>query len=221
LVIAFTAIAVEHGGVITHILPILEDRGVHEQAAVLAASMIGPMQVTGRLAMMAAERHVSIFAIATGCFLGMAAAAACLLFSGGSAGLIAAFIILHGAAYGVTSILRPVITAELLGRQDFGIISGMIALPFVLGYAAAPTLTALAWQVGGYDLVLGLVASEELHRAYDRRRQEDKKPEIDIDDDPQHLPVVEVPYHRSQRVFLGRIIAVVHHSGDPKISHFD
>ncbi len=156
LVISFTAIAIEHGGIITHILPILEDRGVHQQAAVLAASMIGPMQVTGRLAMMAAERHASIFAIATGCFLGMAAAAVCLLFAGGSAGLIAAFVILHGAAYGVTSIARPVITAELLGRQGFGIVSGMIALPFMLGYAAAPTLTALAWQAGGYDLVIGL-----------------------------------------------------------------
>ncbi len=155
LVISFTAIAVEHGGIITHIRPLLEDRGIHEQAAILAASMIGPMQVTGRLAMMAAERHVSIFAIAIGCFLGMAGAAVCLLFAGGTAGLIVAFVILHGSAYGVTSIVRPVITAELLGRQGFGVVSGMIALPFMLGYAAAPTVTSLAWEAGGYDLVIG------------------------------------------------------------------
>jgi MFS family permease len=63
LVVAFAMIALDHGAVITHVLPILEDRGVHEEAAVLAASMIGPMQVAGRLAMMAAERHVSTLAI--------------------------------------------------------------------------------------------------------------------------------------------------------------
>jgi len=156
LAIAFAGIAVEHGGIITHMLLILDDRGVHPEAAVLAASMIGPMQVTGRLAMMAAERYVSIVGIAVGCFLAMFGAATCLLFGGGSAGLIAAFVILHGAGYGVTSIVRPVITAEFLGRQGFGVVSGMIALPFMFGFAAAPALTSLAWEAGGYDLVLVL-----------------------------------------------------------------
>jgi len=156
LALAFSAIAVEHGGIITHMLLIMEDRGVHQDAAVLAASMIGPMQVAGRLAMMAAERHASIFGIAIGCFLAITAAAVCLLFAGGSVGMIAAFVILHGAGYGVTSIVRPVITAEFLGRQSFGVISGMIALPFMFGYAVAPTLAALAWETGGYDLVIGL-----------------------------------------------------------------
>ncbi len=80
----------------------------------------------------------------------------CMLLAGGSTGLIVAFVILHGAGYGVISIVRPVITAELLGRQGFGVISGMIALPYMFGLAVAPTLTALAWQTGGYDLALGL-----------------------------------------------------------------
>lgn len=159
LAFAFTCIAVEHGGIITHMLLILDDRGVHQEAAVLAASMIGPMQVTGRLAMMAAERYVSIVGIAIGCFTGMAGAALCLLFGGGSTGLIAAFVILHGAAYGVTSIIRPVITAEFLGRQGFGVVSGLIALPFMFGVAAAPTLTSLVWEAGGYDLVITLAVA--------------------------------------------------------------
>ena len=156
LAITFTGIAIEHGGLITHVLLILEDRGVNQEAAVLAASMIGPMQVTGRLAMMAAERYVSIIGIVVGCFLAMIGAAMCLLFSGGSTGLIAAFVILHGAGWGVTSIVRPVITAEFLGRQGFGVVSGMIALPFMFGLAASPTLTSLAWEAGGYNLVIGL-----------------------------------------------------------------
>ncbi|NQV98921.1 MAG: MFS transporter [Rhodospirillales bacterium] len=156
LAVAFAAIAIEHGAVLTHLLFILDDRGINPETAVFAASMIGPMQVAGRLAMMAAERHVSMFTIAIGCFLTIGLAAACLLGSNGITGLVVAFVILHGAGYGVTSIMRPVITAEFLGKQNFGAVSGMLAVPFMLGFAIAPTLAALIWKSGGYDLVLQL-----------------------------------------------------------------
>jgi len=154
LAFAFTAIALEHGMVLTHMLPIMADRGIDTQAAVFAAAMIGPMQVTGRLAMMAAERHVSMSAIAIGCFLAMGAAAISLLGASGIAVLVITFVILHGAGYGVTSIMRPVITAEFMGKQNFGAVSGLLALPFMLGFAISPTLAAFIWKAGGYDLVL-------------------------------------------------------------------
>ncbi len=158
LAMAFTAIAVEHGMVLTHLLPIMADRGINPEAAVFAASMIGPMQVTGRLAMMAAERHVSMTTIAVGCFVTMGVAALCLLGAGGVTGLVISFVILHGAGYGITSIMRPVITADFLGKQNFGALSGLLAVPFMLGVAIAPTLAALVWNFGGYDLVLKLAA---------------------------------------------------------------
>lgn len=154
LALSFTAIALEHGIVLTHLLFILDDRGIHPDTAVFAASMIGPMQVAGRLAMMAAERHVSMFGIAVACFVTMGLAAACLLGAGNITGLVITFVILHGAGYGTTSIMRPVITAEFLGKNNFGVVSGMLAVPFMLGFAIAPTLAALIWGTGGYDLVL-------------------------------------------------------------------
>jgi len=156
LAIAFTAIAIDHGMLLTHMLPIMDDRGTTPEIAVLAASMIGPMQVTGRIVMMMAERHVSIFGIAIGCFIGMGSAAAILLGATGMLGLIFIFVVLQGAAYGVTSIVRPVITAELLGKENFGAISGMLAVPFMIGYAGAPIFSALIWSAGGYDMVIML-----------------------------------------------------------------
>jgi len=156
LAVAFMMIAIDHAMLITHILPILSDRGIHDQAAVLAASMIGPMQVSGRLAMMAAERHVSTLAIAMGCYLTMALAAAALLGMVSIPGLVAVFVILQGAGYGVTSIMRPVVIAELFGRANFGVVAGMLAIPFMGGYALAPTLAALLWKTGGYDVVIVL-----------------------------------------------------------------
>ncbi|MDH3476535.1 MAG: MFS transporter, partial [Rhodospirillales bacterium] len=154
LVVAFAMIALDHGAVITHVLPILEDRGVHEEAAVLAASMIGPMQVAGRLAMMTAERHVSTLAISLGCYLALGLAAGALLGASAVPGLVVGFVIFQGAGIGVTSIIRPVVVAELLGRTNFGVVSGLLAVPYMGGYAAGPTIAALVWERGGYDLVL-------------------------------------------------------------------
>ena len=129
--------------VLTHLLPIMADQGISYDAAVLAASMIGPMQVAGRLAMMVAEKHVSMFSIALGCSVSVTIAATCLLGAQGGAALVVVFVILHGAGYGVTSITRTLITANFLGHQRFGVVSGMLAVTFMLGFTISPTLAAM------------------------------------------------------------------------------
>ena len=50
--------------------------------------------------------------------------------------------------------MRPLLNAELLGRKNFGLISGVMALPFIGGFAAGPFISALFWEIGGYDTVL-------------------------------------------------------------------
>lgn len=156
LAVAFAVISLEHGILLTHLLPLLDERGFHGETAILAASMIGPMQVAGRLAMMAAERHVSILGIAAACYVALAIAALALLGAGAVPALLVAFVLFQGSGYGVTSIVRPVVTAEFLGRANFGVISGLLALPFVCGSAMAPTVAAFVWERGGYDQVIEL-----------------------------------------------------------------
>ena len=154
LSLSFAMIALDHGIVISHLLPMLDDRGLPESAAVLAASMIGPMQVAGRLAMMAGERYLSTLTISIGCYVTLAIAAGALFGARFQPELVVLFVICQGAGNGVVSIMRPVVTAELMGRPNFGIISGLLAIPYMGGYALGPTVAALTWQVGGYDLVL-------------------------------------------------------------------
>ena len=64
------------------------------------------------------------------------------------------FVAVHGSGYGVTSITRPVVTAEHLGREGFGAISGVQASVFMGASALAPTVAALLWGLGGYDVVI-------------------------------------------------------------------
>ena len=152
----FAAVGLTHGMLITHIRPIMDSRGVAEAVGVLVASLVGPMQVLGRVIMVSAQSRVDIHGAAAGCFVGMALGATMLLFATGSPVLAVGFVVPYGAAYGVISIVRPVVTAELLGRAGFGTISGMLAVPYMLGSAAAPSIAALIWQAGGYNIVIGL-----------------------------------------------------------------
>ena len=159
---AFGTIGLVHGLVLSHLLPILADRGIGAATAVLVASMIGPMQVLGRVVMVATERRVTTFGVAMACYLGMAVGCAALLMAGVAPWLVVVFVVLHGAGYGTASIVRPVLTAEVLGRRRFGVISGMLAIPFMGGFAIGPTAAALLWEAGGYDLVVGLAVAAAL-----------------------------------------------------------
>ncbi len=154
LAVAFSMAYVEHFSLLTHLLPLLSERGLSDEVAVLTASSIGPMQVVGRLAMLAVEKYVSTFWIAFTCFLAMSGAATALFCSQAVPLLLPLFVVLQGAGIGMSSILRPVMTAELLGRAHFGIISGFLAIPSILAAALAPTLAALVWRMGGYEMVI-------------------------------------------------------------------
>ena len=152
--VTFFLISVNHGIVISHMLPILHERNLNAGLAVLVASLIGPMQVAGRMTMMAFEKHVSVFAICVASFIAIFFAGGALYFGERGMILILIFVILQGAGYGVLSIIRPTVIAELLGHRDFGIIAGLLAVGFVIGTAIAPTLGSLLWIYGSYDLVI-------------------------------------------------------------------
>lgn len=155
----FALLAGNHGIVINHMLPIMDDRGLSGDAAVLTASMVGPMQVAGRLAMMAVENRISSHAITTACFFAVGGAAAALFYSTAVPMLLVLFVILQGSGHGVTSIMRPVIVRELMGEKNFGAISGAIAVPYLIMWAAAPLLGSLLWAAGGYDLALMVIGA--------------------------------------------------------------
>ena len=84
----------------------------------------------------------------------MGLAAASLLGAAAVPGLIVGFVIFQGAGFGVESIIKPLVTATLLGRRNFGVVAGMLAVTVGGGAALAPTVAAVIWRIGGYDLVI-------------------------------------------------------------------
>jgi predicted MFS family arabinose efflux permease len=181
LAIGFGLVAVVQGVTLHHLLPILSERDMHPDVAVMAIAFIGPMQVAGRLTMIAAERRVSIHGIAIACFVLIGLSIVMLIISGVTPGLLIAFVILFGGAYGVVSIIRPVIARSLLGERQFGAKSGGLALIYLAGSASAPFLGALIWSRGGYNLLLsgliglaliGLILYVLAHRLVEKKQRE-------------------------------------------------
>jgi MFS family permease len=150
----FAFMSLNHGMLVSHLLPIFYDRGLDVKTAVLAASCIGPMQVIGRLMMLASEKRVSVLSLCSVSFISLFIAGCSIYLGNLSLGFIIAFVVFQGASYGVLSIIRPTVISGLLGRNDFGIISGLLAVGFMLGSALAPLFGSLVWQLGTYDLVI-------------------------------------------------------------------
>ncbi len=158
IALAFPMMALNHGVLLNHIMPLLTERNIAQTTAVLVASTIGPMQVAGRVLLMLIEKRVSSLGAAAVAFCGVLAASLLLFFAGASPVFAFAFAAVQGGAYGLTSILKPAITAEFLGRTGFGAIAGWLALPYLVGFAFAPHIGSLIWQAGGYDLVIPATA---------------------------------------------------------------
>lgn len=155
LAAVFLAIYLNHGVLLTYVLVLFADRGAAAGMAAVAAASIGPAQVAGRLVLLAAGGRVSTGQATRASVAGMVVASLMLWLAGFAPGLIFVFAMVQGGAIGVMSILRPVLIAEVLGREGFGVISGAVAVAPILAAAAAPSVGAGLLALGGTGLVYG------------------------------------------------------------------
>jgi hypothetical protein len=127
-----------------HLIGLLTATGLAARDAVLIGSLIGPMQVAGRIMEFAFNRHVRAIAIGTFAFALMAAALAIFTQVRGVWIVALAFVIPYGWANGIMTIVRGTVPAELFGHRDYGALLGRLALPqFVLKAVAPFVLTVL------------------------------------------------------------------------------
>lgn len=153
IALIFAVIWLDHGMLLTYVLPLFQERGVSRDWATLAASCIGPAQLAGRMVLVVGGARVSNRA-ATLVALSMVVVAALLLWlSGAAPALVFLVVAVQGAGVGLMSIMRPMLIAEVLGRRGFGAVSGAAAVSPLLATAAAPSLGAMLLDYGGPGLV--------------------------------------------------------------------
>lgn len=141
-----------------HVIALLEARGLAAASAVLVASLIGPMQLAGRLLEFAVGRRYSSIPVgaATLCLLVVSLLSLSLV----RADLVLALIFAttYGCANGIQTIVRGTVPAELFGREDYGHLMGQLAAPSFVARALAPIgLTLCVVPSPGVDFSVPLL----------------------------------------------------------------
>ncbi|MCC6196265.1 MAG: MFS transporter [Burkholderiales bacterium] len=147
LVTALSLAAFIGSAVAAHLIGLLVATGLSARDAVLVGSLIGPMQVAGRIMEFAFSRHVRAVAVGAFAFALMAAALAIMTQVRGAWIVALAFAIAYGWANGVMTIVRGTVPAELFGHRDYGALLGRLAMPQFVVKAAAPFAMTLLFLV--------------------------------------------------------------------------
>ena len=160
LVVAFAGYGLAFSAMSFHLIPLLDERGVAIGVVMAIIALIGPMQVVGRVLLMAAQRHITAIQLGALIYFAFPIAMAMLALGISDVYGLILFAIIYGVANGLITILRGMAVPEFIGPEGYGVVSGALTMPTNIMRAAGPLLAALAWsQFGNYTPVLwGLAA---------------------------------------------------------------
>ena len=159
LFFSFFVLALAHGMIITHIIPLLIERNISNSIQLLISASIGPMQVLGRIIMIILQKqNFSINIISTLTFLLKIIGTVFLIYANDNIYFLILFVIFQGSGAGMTSISRAVVTANIMGYERFGSVSGAMSIGFTGGTALSSFLGAQLWEWNGYDFMLKIVS---------------------------------------------------------------
>jgi predicted MFS family arabinose efflux permease len=139
----------------THLLPLLQARGLALGVAVALGTIIGPAQVGARVVeMLFGHRYHPVWTMIASAAL--VACAAVMLFVGFP--IIALAIVLYGAGNGIGTVARGSLPLAAFGAERYPVLMGRLALPILIAMAVSPYLGGLAFQRGGADWTFALLA---------------------------------------------------------------
>jgi len=130
-----------------HVIDLLTATGLTPRDAVLVGSLIGPMQVAGRVMEFAFGRNMRALAVGTLAFALMAASLAVFTQVRGVWIVALAFAMIYGWSNGVMTIVRGTVPAELFGPKGYGALLGRLARPQFILKSSAPLALTLLYTV--------------------------------------------------------------------------
>ena len=142
------------GAIITHIIPMMQEKNLSLTMAVLIASLFGPGQIIGRILIMTYGRNKSNIGLFVLCFYSSIIGMIFLYFVNFSFYLAFLFILFNSAAFGSMAILKPLVQNDIFGKMNFGKIHGILAICFMSGSIAGPWIGSLIWSFGGYNFLI-------------------------------------------------------------------
>jgi MFS family permease len=147
LLVAFAAYNVAFTAMTFHFLPMLEEREVGRDVGVALFTVIGPLQVAGRLLLFARGNQVAARSVGRAAFVVAVPLFLLAALAGADLVLLAVFVSVYGIINGISTVVRGTIVRDLFGARNYGAISGSLTLPSTFARAAGPAIGALLWSL--------------------------------------------------------------------------
>ncbi len=158
LLVALSSYGAAQTALIFHLVPYLNEMRMDSPTIIAILAIIGPMQVAGRVVVIAFAKNLSARTIGSFSLLVQPLMMLVLILLPPTPVWVGLAIAVYGAANGMTTIVRGTIVQEVLGRAGYGVINGAISFPATILRALSPAVAALVFDLaGGYDRVLWLI----------------------------------------------------------------
>lgn len=160
LVVAFAGYGLAFSAMSFHLIPLLVERGVEMNVVMIIIALIGPMQVVGRVLLMAGQRLITTIQLGALVYFAFPIAMAMLALGVRAFFGLVVFAVIYGVANGLVTILRGISVPEFIGPEGYGVVSGALTMPTNIMRAAGPLLASIGWSISGsYTPVLWTLAA--------------------------------------------------------------
>jgi MFS family permease len=160
LVVAFAGYGLAFSAMSFHLIPLLVERGVEMNVVMIIIALIGPMQVVGRVLLMAGQRLITTIQLGALVYFAFPIAMAMLALGVRALFWLVVFAVIYGVANGLVTILRGISVPEFIGPEGYGVVSGALTMPTNIMRAAGPLLASIGWSISGsYTPVLWALAA--------------------------------------------------------------
>lgn len=136
-------------GLGTHLVPLLRELGLSEASLLWLVALHGPVQVAARAILYFAGQRASMRVVGSFAAPMLAVGLLWLAVAPPVFVWLLPFVVFWAIADGLMTIVRAAGTAEILGREGYGAITGALSLIGVAPRTAAPFAIALVWEAGG------------------------------------------------------------------------
>jgi len=157
----FALVAFVFSSMSAHLVGLMRLKGLTADQAVSVLSLVGPMQVSGRLLEMSVGRRYSLAAVGGLTLVLMVTALVMLIGVHGMSWLALAFVVVYGVANGVYTIVRGVLPEVLFGRERLGSLLGWLARPQWVAQAVAPAVVAFLLRVAPAEQAIALLCATD------------------------------------------------------------
>jgi MFS family permease len=159
LVVAFAGYGLAFSAMSFHLIPLLVERGVDMNVVMIIIALIGPMQVVGRVLLMAGQRLITTIQLGALVYFAFPIAMSMLALGVRTFSWLVVFAVIYGVANGLVTILRGISVPEFIGPEGYGVVSGALTMPTNIMRAAGPLLASIGWSItGSYTPVLWALA---------------------------------------------------------------